>query len=51
MNAAEYIMGVAIALYTLAAVVFLILLRRAPFGYEDERGFHYGTKPDGEDRV
>jgi hypothetical protein len=37
---------VVVALLILPHVIFGILAELSPFGYEDERGFHYGVGHD-----
>lgn len=39
-----YLMGAAI-FTAIGFIVLAIEIRRAPEGYEDERGFHYGKPP------
>jgi hypothetical protein len=41
MTTLEIIFGVLVAL----ALLMICLFERAPYGYEDEDGFHYGTPP------
>lgn len=35
-----------LGLAVLVIIIFVIVGENAPFGYEDETGFHYGKKPE-----